>query len=98
MEVMSSIDLDSLTSEQRQKALRAVNIIKLNRRGKLKGMMYADGAPHFKFLPREEVKLPAITLEVLLSIMVIYAYEDRKVAISAYLVRTYIETFLKISL
>ena len=45
----------------------------------MKGVMCANGAPHSKFLPREEAKSTKITLEVLLSIMVIDEYEGRKV-------------------
>ena len=42
--------------------------------------MCANGAPHCKFLPREEEKSPTITLELLLTTTVIDVYEDRKVA------------------
>ena len=39
VEVLRSVKTDSLTAEQKQKSIRAVNIIKLKRRGKLKGRM-----------------------------------------------------------
>ena len=42
MEVMSSVDPDSFTAEQKQKSLRGVNLIKLKRSRKLKGSMCAD--------------------------------------------------------
>ena len=56
MEVLSGVDPDSLTVEQKRKVLREVNLIKLKRIGKLKGSMCANGSPHHKFLPREEAK------------------------------------------
>ena len=80
MEVLSGVGPDSLTVEQKRKVLREVNLIKLKRIGKLKGSMCANGSPHHKFLPREESKSPAVTMEGLLAIMVTDAYEDRKVA------------------
>ena len=42
--------------------------------------MCSNGEPHRKFLPMEEVKLPTITMEVLLDNMLIDAYEDKKMA------------------
>ena len=80
MEVMIGFNPESLTAEKKQKALREVNIIKMKRSGKVKDRMCANGAPHCKFLPREEVKSPKITLEVLLTTMLIDAYEESKVS------------------
>ena len=48
--------------------------------GKLKGKMCSNGSPHRKFVPRKESKFPTITLEGLLSTIVIDAHEDSKVA------------------
>ena len=62
MEVLSVIDPDSLTTEQKKKSLRSVNLIKLKRRGKLKGRMCADEAHHCKFILREESKLQMINM------------------------------------
>ena len=45
----------------------------------MKGRIFTNGAPHCKFVPREEAKSPTITLEGLLSTIVIDSYEDRKV-------------------
>ena len=53
MSVWMAIDPDALTKEQKQKALRAVNLIKQERTGSIKGRMCANGAPHRKFVPRE---------------------------------------------
>ena len=76
--MLSGVNPDSLTAEQKQKSLRGVNIIKLKRSGKLKVRMCANGEPQYIFLPVEEAKLMEITLEGLLATMVIDAYEDRK--------------------
>ena len=46
----------------------------------MKFRMCANGEPHHKFVPREEAKFPTITLGGLLITMVIYEYEDKKVA------------------
>ena len=62
MEVINSVYTYFLTAEQKQKSLREVNLIELKRSRKLKYRMCASGAPHHKFLPREESKLPKITL------------------------------------
>ena len=71
IEILSGVNPESLTAEQKRKALRAVNIIKLKSSGKLKIGMCANGAPHRKFVPREEANLPTITLEGILVTMVI---------------------------
>ena len=79
MKLMRGTDTDSLIAEQKRKELRAVNIIKLKRRGKSKGRMFANGEPHCKFIPRKEAKSPTINMEIILATTVIDAYEDRKV-------------------
>ena len=53
MELPSGVDPDSLTAEQKQKSLRAVNLVQLKRSGKLKGGVCYIGAPHRKVVPRE---------------------------------------------
>ena len=93
MEILSSIYPDYHTAEQKRKALRVVNLIKLKRRGKLKGSMCANGEPQRKFVMREESKFPTITLEGILSTMVIDEYYDRKVA-TFELPRAYLRTDL----
>ena len=79
MDVMSGVDPDSLTEEQKRKSLRAVNITKLKRSNKLNGRMCIDGAPKHKFVLTEEEIFRTITMEELLAAMVIEVYEDSKV-------------------
>ena len=43
--------------------------------------MCANGAPHRKFVPREEARSPTLSLEALVASLMIDAYEDRKVAV-----------------
>ena len=93
MEVLSGVNPDSLTAEKKRKELRAVDPIKLKRRGKFKYRMCANGAPNSKFLPREDTKSPKITLEGLLDNMVIDAYVGRKVA-TFYVPGAYLQTDL----
>ena len=46
MALLEIVEPNSLTSEQKCKALRAVNLIKQKRNLKIKGRMCANGAPH----------------------------------------------------
>ena len=81
MSVLTAIDPDAITKEQKQKALRAVNLIKKKRTGSVKGRMCANGAPHRKFFPREEARSPTLSLEALIVSFTIDAHERRKVTV-----------------
>ena len=59
----------------------------------MKRRMCANQAPHRKFVPREEEKLPEITLEGILGTMVVGSYEYRKVE-NFDLPRAYLQTDL----
>ena len=74
MNVLTAIDPMSLTMEQKRKALRVVNLIKKSN-FVIKGRMCANGAPHRKFVPREEARSPTISLEALIATMMIDAFE-----------------------
>ena len=75
------VDINTLTHEQRKRALRAVNLIKIKRCGKVKGKACADGSSHRKYVPREEASSPTLFLEGLMSLLLINSYEGRDVAI-----------------
>ena len=62
MRVLDMIDSDTLNSNQKRTALRAVNLTKKKRNGSVKGIMCANRAPHRKFVPRKEVISPTISL------------------------------------
>lgn len=81
MAVLAMVDPSSLTDDQKKKALRAVNLIKQKRTGNVKGRLCANGAPHRRFVPREEARSPTMGLESLITSMMIDAYEGRKVSI-----------------
>ena len=79
MEVLGALDPDQLSNDQKRRALRAINLIKIKRCGKVKGRMCANGAPHRKFVPREEAKSPTVSTDGLFSTAVIAAHEKRHV-------------------
>jgi len=81
MSVLGRIDYDSLTEEQKQLALDAVNLIKEKRNGKVKGRTCANGSSQRAYVPREEASSPTISLEALMSLFIIFAYEKRKTAV-----------------
>ena len=75
--------MSTLTPSQKNRRKNHLwkNLIKRKRNGKLKGRICANGELHHKFVLRDEAKLLMITLEELLSTMVIDAYEYKKVVI-----------------
>ena len=79
--VLGRIDYDSLTEEQKRLALNAVNLIKEKRNGKVKGRTCANGSSQRTYVPREEASSPTISLEALMSLFIIFAYEKRKTAV-----------------
>ena len=79
--VLGKLDPDSLTHEQKRNALRAVNLIKLKHDGKMKGRTCADGSTQRKYVPRDEASSPTLSLEALMTILLINAYEERDTAI-----------------
>ena len=90
LNVLDELDPDLLTAEQKRTALRAVNLIKIKRSGKVKGRMCANGAPHRKFIPSKEAKSPTVSLGGLLCTAVVAAHERRKV-ISFHVPRAYLQ-------
>ena len=81
MSVLMAIDPGALTKEQKQKALRSVNLIKQKRTGEIKGRMCSNGASHRKFVPREEARSPTLSLEALIMSLTIDSHERRKVTV-----------------
>ena len=81
LDVLGRLDPDSLTDEQKRNALRAVNLIKMKRDGKCKGRACADGSSQRSYVPRDEASSPTLSLEALMAILLINAYEERDTAI-----------------
>ena len=79
--VFGSINPDALTIHQKREALRAVNLIKQKRCGKIKGRTCADGRRQRKYISREEAASPTVSNEALLATMIVDAYEGRDVGI-----------------
>ena len=79
LNVFESVNPDELTSDEKHKALRAINLIKEKRCGKIKGRTVADGRPTRKYIPREEATSPTIALESLFATLIIDAQEGRAV-------------------
>ena len=81
LEVFGPVNPDTLTKDEKRLALRAINLIKEKRCGKIKGRTVADGRPTRKYIPREEAASPTIALESLFASLLIDAHEDRAVQI-----------------
>lgn len=79
MNVLEAICPDELTPEQKKQALRVVNLVKIKRDGTVRARMCANGAPHRKYIPREEAKSPTVSLDRLLGVALIAAMEKRHV-------------------
>ena len=81
MKVLGQINPNSISSEQKIKALRETNFFKEKRCGKIKGRTVADENAQRNYVPKEEVASPTLYLESLMAIILINAYEDRKCAV-----------------
>jgi len=81
LKVVGRIDPSILTPEQKRRALRAVNLIKVKRCGKVKGRTCADGSEQRKYIPREEASSPTLSLEALMGLLLIAGFEKRKTAV-----------------
>jgi hypothetical protein len=79
-EVFKGLMASELTSSQRKEALRAVNLIKEKRDGKLKGRTCADGRSQRSLYTKEETSSPTVSTDALMMSMVIDAKEKRDVA------------------
>ena len=89
LDVFGTIDPDTLTTTQKHRALRAINLIKEKRCGRVRGRTCADGRSQRAYVPREEAASPTVSTEALLATLLIDAKEQRDVAVfdvpSAYL-------------
>ena len=80
--VVIPTDANTLSIEEKRKALRAINIIKEKRNGTLKGRTCADGSSQRQYLKQDEsVASPTASLESILTTLLIDAHEGRDVAI-----------------
>ena len=80
--VFGCINPDDLTSEEKKRALEAVNLIKKKRCGKLKSRTCANGSKQKKFLRYGEIiSSPTVSLEAIIGTLLIDVNEERDVAI-----------------
>ena len=76
--VIRTISYDTLTNEDKRKALDAVNIIELKRDGRLKGRSCANGSKQRSYLSEyDSVASPTVSLEGIITSLLIGAYEGR---------------------
>jgi len=81
MSVIGRVVYESLTVEEKKKALRAKKFIKEKRCGKMKDRACADGSVQRVYIPRDEASSPTLSLESLLALLITFGYEKRKVAV-----------------
>ena len=80
IEVFSPIKVSSLTSTQRRKVLRTINLIKEKRDGVLKGRTCIDGRPQKAYIAKEDASSPTMFLDSLTTLLTIFAVEERHIA------------------
>ena len=79
--VVRPVDASTLTSDEKRKAMPAVNLIKEKWNGEIKGRTCADGSGQRKYLRHDEsIASPTASLESLFVTFLIDAYERRDVA------------------
>jgi hypothetical protein len=80
LNVYSGVHWNDLTPEERSRALRLVQLLKLKRCGRLKGRTCADGRKQRRYILPEDASSPTVSTEALLMTCVIDAKERRCVA------------------
>ena len=80
LSVFEGLDPNTLTSTQRKHALRAINLIKEKRCGKLKGRTVADGRPQRTLYDKADTTSPTVSTDALMLSLMIDAAEHRDVA------------------
>ena len=80
MSAYTAIDASTLTAQQKQAALRAINLIKEKRSGKLKGRVVADGRPQRSLYTKSETASPTVSTDALIVTIIVDAHERRDVA------------------
>ena len=80
LEVYEPIDASTLTPKQKSTALRAINLIKEKRDGRLKGRTVADGRAQRGLYSKSETSSPTVSTDALMLSMLIDAHERRDVA------------------
>mmetsp|Transcript_26947 Transcript_26947/g.39879 ORF Transcript_26947/g.39879 Transcript_26947/m.39879 type:complete len:200 (-) Transcript_26947:1357-1956(-) len=80
--VVQPVNVDELSAEVKERAMEAVNLIKVKRCGIVKGRTCANGSKQRQYLgPDDTVASPTVSLEAVLTTLVIDAHEKRDIAI-----------------
>ena len=79
LDVYKSVNVRTLTKEQRRGALRAINLIKEKRDGVLKGRTVADGRAQRSLFEKSQTASPTVATDTLLLTILIDAHENRDV-------------------
>jgi hypothetical protein len=79
-DVFDPINASTLTTDQKREALRAVDLIKAKRSGKLEGRTCADGRSQRAHYTKEETTSPTVSTDALMLSLMINTKEGRDVA------------------
>jgi len=71
---------DDLSKETKKAALRAINLIKEKRDGRIKGRTVADGSVQRELFTKDETTSPTVSTDALLMSLIIDGFEKRDVA------------------
>ena len=75
MEVFKGMDPNTLTEQQKKKALRALSLIKLKRSLKMEGRVVADGRPQRHKYDKSQTYSAICHQDTILMSLLIYAWE-----------------------
>ena len=77
--VFGSVLPDSMSDQEKRRALQAINLIKLKRCGKVKGCTCADRSVQRGYISKEDSSSPTVLLQALFATWIIDSIEERKV-------------------
>ena len=93
LDVYEALDPSKLTRTQKRAALRAINVFKEKRNGKLKGRTCADGRSQRTLYDKSQTASPTVSTDALMLSIIIDAFEARDVA-TADVVGAYLKAFM----
>ena len=94
LEVYEPLDPTQLDRAQKKSALRAINLIKEKRCGRLKGHTVADGRPQKGLYKKSETASPTVSTDALMVSIIVDAFERRDVA-TADIAGAYLKAYMK---
>ena len=94
LDVYEPLDPNKPTRAQKKAALRAINLIKEKRCGRLKGRTVADGRPQRNMYDKSETASPTVGTDALMVSIIVDAHERRDVA-TADIAGAYLKAYMK---